>query len=42
MDIKIDFLNGHVLEDVCMVQLDSFVDPKYPNKMCRFKRSILD
>ncbi|GJY05905.1 retrotransposon protein, putative, ty1-copia subclass [Tanacetum coccineum] len=32
MDIKTTFLNGHLSEDVYMVQSEGFVDPKHPNK----------
>ena len=40
MDVKTAFLNGHLSEDVYMVQPEGFVDPKYPNKVCKLKRSI--
>jgi hypothetical protein len=40
MDVKTAFLNGHLLEDVYMVQPEGFVDPKYPSKVCKLKRSI--
>ncbi|GJV71851.1 retrotransposon protein, putative, ty1-copia subclass [Tanacetum coccineum] len=32
MDVKTDFLNSHLSEDVYMVQSKGFVDPKHPNK----------
>ncbi|GJY53045.1 retrotransposon protein, putative, ty1-copia subclass [Tanacetum coccineum] len=40
MDMKTAFLNGHLSEDVYMVQLEGFVDPKHPNKVCKLQRSI--
>jgi hypothetical protein len=40
MDVKTAFLNGHLSEDVYMVQPEGFVDPKHPNKVCKLKRSI--
>ncbi|KAL4590248.1 hypothetical protein LXL04_003174 [Taraxacum kok-saghyz] len=40
MDVKTSFLNGHLLEDVYMVQPEGFVDKKHPNKVCKLKRSI--
>ncbi|GKB59849.1 retrotransposon protein, putative, ty1-copia subclass [Tanacetum coccineum] len=38
--VKIAFLNGHLSEDVYMVQPEGFVDPKHPNKVCKVQRSI--
>ncbi|GJT53727.1 retrotransposon protein, putative, ty1-copia subclass [Tanacetum coccineum] len=40
MDVKTSFLNGHLSEDVYMVQPEGFVDPKHPNKVCKLQRSI--
>ncbi|KAD2132529.1 hypothetical protein E3N88_41798 [Mikania micrantha] len=40
MDVKTAFLNGHLNEDVYMVQPEGFVDPKYPDKVCKLKKSI--
>ena len=40
MDVKTAFLNGHLLEDVYMVQPEGFVDPKNPNKVCKLNKSI--
>ncbi|GJV77739.1 ribonuclease H-like domain-containing protein [Tanacetum coccineum] len=40
MDVKIAFLNGHLSEDVYMVQPKGFVDLKHPNKVCKLHRSI--
>ena len=40
MDVKTTFLNGHLSEDVYMVQLEGFVDPKYPNRVCKQNKSI--
>ncbi|GKC05193.1 retrotransposon protein, putative, ty1-copia subclass [Tanacetum coccineum] len=40
MDVKTAFLNGHIFEEVYMVQPEGFVNPKYPNRVCKLKRSI--
>ncbi|GJY69707.1 retrotransposon protein, putative, ty1-copia subclass [Tanacetum coccineum] len=37
MDVKTTFLNGHLSEDVNMVQPEGFVDPKHPNKCFSMK-----
>nr|GEW00493.1 mitochodrial transcription termination factor [Tanacetum cinerariifolium] len=38
MDVKTAFLNGYVNEEVYMEQPESFVNPKYPNHVCKLKR----
>ncbi|GJW50858.1 retrotransposon protein, putative, ty1-copia subclass [Tanacetum coccineum] len=40
MDVKTVFLNGHLTEEVYMVQPEGFVNPKYPNRVCKLQRSI--
>ncbi|KAJ0435652.1 putative RNA-directed DNA polymerase [Helianthus annuus] len=40
MDVKTAFLNGHLFEDVYMVQPDGFIDPKYPNRVCKLNKSV--
>ncbi|GKB71196.1 retrovirus-related pol polyprotein from transposon TNT 1-94 [Tanacetum coccineum] len=40
MDVKTAFLNNHLSEDIYMVQLEGFVDPKHPNKVCKLQCSI--
>ncbi|KAI3731931.1 hypothetical protein L1987_63124 [Smallanthus sonchifolius] len=40
MDVKTAFLNGHLSEDVYMVQPDGFVGPKYPSRVCKLNKSI--
>ncbi|GKF34837.1 retrotransposon protein, putative, ty1-copia subclass, partial [Tanacetum coccineum] len=40
IDVKTTFLNGHLSEDVYMVQLEGFVDLKHPNKVCKLQCSI--
>nr|GFC39124.1 retrotransposon protein, putative, Ty1-copia subclass [Tanacetum cinerariifolium] len=40
MDVKTAFLNGYLSEEVYMEQPDGFVNLKYPNHVCKLKRSI--
>ncbi|GJX74245.1 retrotransposon protein, putative, ty1-copia subclass [Tanacetum coccineum] len=40
IDVKTTFLNGHLSEDVYMVQPEGFMDPKHPNRVCKLQRSI--
>ncbi|GJZ51765.1 retrotransposon protein, putative, ty1-copia subclass [Tanacetum coccineum] len=40
MDVKTAFLNRHLSEEVYMEQPEGFVNPKYPNRVCKLKRSI--
>ncbi|GKC96320.1 retrotransposon protein, putative, ty1-copia subclass [Tanacetum coccineum] len=40
MDVKTAVLNGHLSEEVYMVQLEGFVNPKYLNQVCKLKHSI--
>nr|GEV47973.1 retrotransposon protein, putative, Ty1-copia subclass [Tanacetum cinerariifolium] len=40
MDVKTTFLNGHLSEEVYMEKTEGFVNPKYPNHVCKLKRSI--
>nr|GEW72405.1 retrovirus-related Pol polyprotein from transposon TNT 1-94 [Tanacetum cinerariifolium] len=40
MDVKTVFLNGYLNEEVYMEQPEGFVNPKYPNRVCKLKRSI--
>ena len=40
MDVKTAFLNENLLEEVYMTQPEGFVDPKYPNRVCKLQRSI--
>nr|GFB28572.1 retrotransposon protein, putative, Ty1-copia subclass [Tanacetum cinerariifolium] len=40
MDAKTAFLNGHLNEEVYMEKPEGFVNPKYPNRVCKLKRSI--
>nr|GEV83395.1 retrotransposon protein, putative, Ty1-copia subclass [Tanacetum cinerariifolium] len=40
MDVKTAFLNEYINEEVYMEQPEGFVNPKYPNWVCKLKRSI--
>ena len=40
MDVKTAFLNGHLKEELYMMQPEGFVDPKNPDKVCKLQRSI--
>ena len=40
MDVKTAFLNGHIEEELYMVQPKGFVDPKDAKKVCKLQRSI--
>ena len=40
MDVKTVFLNGNLLEDVYMTQLEGFINPKNSGKICKLQRSI--
>ncbi|GJV71259.1 retrotransposon protein, putative, ty1-copia subclass [Tanacetum coccineum] len=40
MDVKTAFLNGHLNEDIYMVQPEGFMYLKHPNKVCKLQRSI--
>ena len=40
MDVKIVFLNGFLKEELYMMQLEGFANPKGANKMCKLQRSI--
>nr|GEW98406.1 hypothetical protein [Tanacetum cinerariifolium] len=40
MDVKTAFLNGYLNEEVYIKQPEGFVNPKYPNRVCKLKRSI--
>ncbi|KAK1426395.1 hypothetical protein QVD17_15066 [Tagetes erecta] len=40
IDVKTAFLNGHLEEDVYMIQPEGFANSQYPNKVCKLKKSI--
>nr|GEU62651.1 hypothetical protein [Tanacetum cinerariifolium] len=40
MHVKTAFLNGHLSKEVYMEQPQGFVNPKYPSRVCKLKRSI--
>ena len=40
MDVKTEFLNGFLKEELYMMQPEGFVDPMDANKVCKLQRSI--
>ncbi|GJX80511.1 retrotransposon protein, putative, ty1-copia subclass [Tanacetum coccineum] len=40
MDVKTAFLNGRLDEDIYMEQPEGYVNPRYPNRVCKLQRSI--
>ena len=40
MDVKTAFLNGFLEEELYMMQLEGFVDPKGASKVCKLQHSI--
>ena len=40
MDVKTAFLNGHLKEELYMMQPEGFVDPKGANQVCKLQQSI--
>nr|GEY60240.1 retrovirus-related Pol polyprotein from transposon TNT 1-94 [Tanacetum cinerariifolium] len=40
MDVKTAFLNGYLTEEVYIEQPGGFVNPKFPNRVCKLKRFI--
>nr|GEY03009.1 retrotransposon protein, putative, Ty1-copia subclass [Tanacetum cinerariifolium] len=40
MNVKTSFLNGRLDEDIYMEKPEGYVDPKYPNRVCKLQRSI--
>jgi len=40
MDVKTAFLNGDLDEEVYMEQTDGYVDPTYPDKVCRLLQAL--
>nr|GEV92332.1 hypothetical protein [Tanacetum cinerariifolium] len=39
-NVKTAFLNGRLDEDIYLEQPEGYVDPKYPNHVCKLQRSI--
>ena len=40
MDVKTALLNGYLKDELYMMQLQGFVDPKGANTVCKLQRSI--
>ena len=40
MDVKSTFLNGILKEDVCIEQIEGFVDANNKNMVCRLHKSL--
>jgi hypothetical protein len=40
MDVKTAFLNGRLDEDIYMAQPEGFMNPEFPNRVCKLQRSI--
>ncbi|GKA37803.1 retrotransposon protein, putative, ty1-copia subclass [Tanacetum coccineum] len=40
MDVKTAFLNGRLDKDIYMEQPEGYVDPNYPNGVCKLQRAI--
>ncbi|GJW47517.1 retrotransposon protein, putative, ty1-copia subclass [Tanacetum coccineum] len=40
MDVKTAFLNGYLFDEVYIKQPEGFVNQKYPNRVCKLKRSV--
>ena len=40
MDVKTEFLNGFLKEELYMMKPEGFVDPKNADKVCKLQRSI--
>nr|GEV78713.1 hypothetical protein [Tanacetum cinerariifolium] len=40
MDVKTEFLNGPLKEEVYVAQLDGFVDPDHPKKVYRLRKAL--
>src|SRR3954465_10211872 len=40
MDVKTAFLNGNIEEELYMIQLEGFIDPKNAGKVFKLQRSI--
>lgn len=40
MDVKSDFLNDHIQEEVYIEQLMGFEDPKFPNHVYKLHKAL--
>ncbi|GJS60906.1 gag-pol polyprotein [Tanacetum coccineum] len=40
MDVKMEFLNGPLMEEVYVAQSDGFIDPNHPEKVLHLRKAL--